>query len=269
MTTNKQTSTPSQEGREPGEQYLERLGRALGALSEDDRTASIDYYREMIQDRLESGMSEREAVQDLEPPESAAAAITNELPALPRAIANGRRLGEPLFWILLIVGSPVWLTIMALLLLVILGAYLLIWASILIIWAFAGIGLAAGLSALLICIWSISKQPTAFTLLILAMGLGCTAIGMLAIPLATAFTRIIVRASAWLTRSIRSLYAHEKADTQPGHRHARHPQATRTILITSGALLIAGIIIFAVGYSLANGDLTILNQRLPIGEIHI
>lgn len=58
--------------------FLNELAAGLARLEPDDRKQVLDYYSEMILDRIESGVPEDEAVAELEPPEQIAAAIRVE-----------------------------------------------------------------------------------------------------------------------------------------------------------------------------------------------
>ena len=42
--------------------FIKKLGRALGALPKDERRKTLDYYSELIDDRVESGAAEEDAV---------------------------------------------------------------------------------------------------------------------------------------------------------------------------------------------------------------
>ena len=44
--------------------FLLALGQRLDVLSDEDRRASLDYYSEMLDDLIESGMTEQEACQE-------------------------------------------------------------------------------------------------------------------------------------------------------------------------------------------------------------
>ena len=61
-------------------EYLKRLESALGFLSEDVRAAALDFYGEMIDDRMEDGKDEASAVAAMEAPEDIAARIRAEIP---------------------------------------------------------------------------------------------------------------------------------------------------------------------------------------------
>lgn len=61
-------------------EFLEDLERRLGVLPAGERRRAVDFYRELIQDGMESGKSEEEAVDALGSPETAAAALLEEQP---------------------------------------------------------------------------------------------------------------------------------------------------------------------------------------------
>lgn len=83
-------------------EYLRRLNRALKPLEREERRKTLEYYGEMIDDRVESGLNEAEAVKQLERPED----IARDL-----APATTRKHG-PLWTALIILGSPVWLSLL-------------------------------------------------------------------------------------------------------------------------------------------------------------
>ena len=61
-------------------EFLSRLRINLCGASEQDVKTAEDFYCEMIDDRVESGMSEQEAVDSLGSPEDAAKNILLEMP---------------------------------------------------------------------------------------------------------------------------------------------------------------------------------------------
>ena len=48
-------------------EYLKELKRNLSALKRSDRNSLIEFYKEMIEDKIENGKTEREAIAELEP----------------------------------------------------------------------------------------------------------------------------------------------------------------------------------------------------------
>ena len=58
--------------------YLAQIRQLLQSLPEEDRERSLAFYAESIDDRIEDGRSEEEAVASLESPEEAARTILME-----------------------------------------------------------------------------------------------------------------------------------------------------------------------------------------------
>ena len=76
------------------QEFLAELWKQLSDAPKEDVERSLDYYTEMIEDRIESGMSEEEAVADVGSPEDAAKQIMKELPKKPAGDAAGKPAGD-------------------------------------------------------------------------------------------------------------------------------------------------------------------------------
>lgn len=79
--------------------FLQKLQKRLYGLPEEDIQRTLDYYREMIEDRMEEGLSEEEAVANIGSVEEIAE------PLLPKAAKRKMKAWEIT---LLILGFPVW-----------------------------------------------------------------------------------------------------------------------------------------------------------------
>ena len=90
--------------------FLKTLAEKLQGLPQSDIKKSLEYYSEIIDDRMEDGASEEEAVGAMESPEETARQILMEM-SLPKVVKAKVRPLHPLKpWelVLLILGSPVW-----------------------------------------------------------------------------------------------------------------------------------------------------------------
>lgn len=106
------------------------LRSKLSGIPQEDLERSLEFYREAIDDRVENGLTEEEAVSDLGPVDEIAEKILSEtpLPKLIRAkVTPGRSLRA---WeiILLGLGSPVWLSLMLAAAVLGLAVYAVIWS---------------------------------------------------------------------------------------------------------------------------------------------
>jgi len=130
------------------QEFLLRLRKGLSGLPQDDIEERLIYYSEMIDDRMEEGFSEEEAVAEIGSVDEIAAQIVSEIPFtkfVKEKIKPKKRLGA---WeiILIILGSPIWLSLLIAAFAVIFSLYAALWAVIISLWAVFGslIGFAFG-----------------------------------------------------------------------------------------------------------------------------
>jgi len=97
-------------------EFLAALEQRLSALSAEDRKRSLDFYAEMIDDRVDEGMSETDAVASLGSLDS----IVSEIPGagdgtapLPQKAPKEKKGLRSWMWALILLGSPLWLSLLA------------------------------------------------------------------------------------------------------------------------------------------------------------
>lgn len=152
--------------------FLHALEERLAGLAESDRQASLDFYAEMLDDLMEGGMTETEAVASLGSVDAIAEEILMDtpLPKLVKAKMKKRRLSG-LEITLLAVGFPIWLPISIALLAVAFAIYISLWAVVISLYA-ANVAMAAcaptGIAAAVVLF--ASGKPTS-ALLFLGAGL--------------------------------------------------------------------------------------------------
>jgi uncharacterized membrane protein len=160
--------------------FLLALEARLAGLPEADRQASLDFYSEMLDDLVEGGMTETEAVASLGSPEAIAEEILLEmpLPKLVKAKMKKRRLSG-LEITLLAVGFPIWLPISIALLAVVFAIYISLWAVVVSLYA-ANVAMAAcaptGIAAAVV-LFASGKPTSAF--LFLGAGLALAGLSIL------------------------------------------------------------------------------------------
>jgi len=94
------------------QEYLAQLRAALACLPEGEIEESVAFYTEMIDDRVADGLTEEEATAQLDDPKAAARAIIADLPVVPRTVVRTKQRNRALYWTLVILGSPLWLTLL-------------------------------------------------------------------------------------------------------------------------------------------------------------
>ena len=134
--------------------FLLALDKRLDVLSETDRRASLDYYSEILDDLVEGGMTETDAVASLGSVDAIAQEILMDipLPKLVKAKMKGKKPLSGLELTLLIVGFPIWFPLLVAGFAVIFAVCVSLWAVVISLYA-ADLSLAlGGLSGLLAAI---------------------------------------------------------------------------------------------------------------------
>lgn len=94
-------------------EFLADLRRRLDGLSDAEIRRSLDFYSEMIDERMDDGLSEDVAVSRIGTPAEVAEIILTDVPlsTLVYARVRSTRSVSPWLVILLILGSPIWLSL--------------------------------------------------------------------------------------------------------------------------------------------------------------
>lgn len=115
------------------QEFLTAIASAAGELPQSDVQKSLDYYSEMIDDAIEDGLTEEEAVAGMDSPINIAGQIAAELPlsSLMKAKVKPRRSLQVWEILLLILGAPVWLPLLFAAIILLLAFFLVLWAMLL------------------------------------------------------------------------------------------------------------------------------------------
>lgn len=126
-------------------EFLDELRKRLSGLPQSDLEERLLYFREMIDDRMEDGLTEEEAVSGIGSVDEIVDQIAEEIPLSKLVKESAKRKGSPKAWeiVLLVLGAPLWLPLILAAFAVCLSLYAAAWALVLGLWASA-IGLAAG-----------------------------------------------------------------------------------------------------------------------------
>ncbi len=127
-------------------QFLFALRDRLKNLPEEEVEQRLNFYSEMIEDRMEEGLSEEDAVSAVGSVEEISAqVIAEDLPAKKGNKVAGRSLKK---WeiVLLAVGSPVWISLLIAAAAIGFALYISLWAVIISLWSVFGalVGCAGG-----------------------------------------------------------------------------------------------------------------------------
>ncbi len=119
------------------QEFLHELRDALKGLPEADIKERIEFYSEMIDDKIEEGLSEEEAVLALGAPQDVAKQIVASTPLIKIAQERIKVKRHIKAWeiVLLALGSPIWLSLLIAAFAVIFSVFVTIWAVIISLWS--------------------------------------------------------------------------------------------------------------------------------------
>lgn len=115
-------------------QFLSILKNRLSGLTQDDIEERLRFYSEMIDDRMEEGLSEDDAVSAVGSVDEILAQMQAELPPAKGRDMPQRRLNGWLI-LLLVLGCPVWLSLLISAVAVVFSLYISLWAVVVSFWA--------------------------------------------------------------------------------------------------------------------------------------
>ncbi len=121
------------------QEFLAQLRDGLTGLPQSDIEERLAFYEEMIDDRIEEGLSEEQAVSEIGSVEQVIAQIVEDTPFTRIVKERVRPKRKLQTWeiILLILGSPVWVALLIAAFAVMFSIYIVIWAVIISLWAVA------------------------------------------------------------------------------------------------------------------------------------
>jgi len=154
-------------------EYLKKLKHALRRVKADERKKSLAYFSEVIDDRMEDGIPESDAVAELESVEAAAERIIAE------AEAQGQLKKRLSAWevSLIVVGFPLWFPVLLTIGIVLLTLYLLVWIIIVTLFLVSA-ALVVAAPAGIVGLFQLLDQNVASAFAVLATGLVGSGLGI-------------------------------------------------------------------------------------------
>lgn len=119
------------------QEFLNELEKGLCGLPHDDISEQLLFYAEMIDDRMEDGLTEDEAVSEIGTVDEIISQIVKEI-SLSKIVKEKVRPKRALrVWeiVLLILGSPIWFSLLIAAFSIIFAFYVTVWSLIFALWS--------------------------------------------------------------------------------------------------------------------------------------
>lgn len=119
------------------QEFLEKLRAGLSGLPQEDAQERINFYSEMIDDRVDEGMTQEQAIAEIGNADEIISQIIADIPLaklVKQKINPNRGLK---FWEVLCIalGAPIWLSLLISAFSVIISLYAAVWCVIISLWA--------------------------------------------------------------------------------------------------------------------------------------
>lgn len=119
------------------QEFLQTLEDKLSGLPQEDRNRSIEFYSEMIDDRIDEGMSEEEAVMDIGSIDGIVQETIKDVPLtkIIKEKATPKRSLKTWEIVLLILGSPLWIPLLITAVVLMLTVFIVLYSMVLVLFA--------------------------------------------------------------------------------------------------------------------------------------
>lgn len=163
------------------QEFLEKLRIGISALPQRSVEERISFYSEMIDDRLEEGLSEEEAIEELGSADDVIGQILAETPLAQLFKARIKPKHKIKVWeiVLLALGFPIWGSLLIAVAAVLLSLYVVIWSVVISLWAVAVAVTACLLGGIAASVFLFIQGNTSQSLATLGAGLVCGGLGIL------------------------------------------------------------------------------------------
>lgn len=188
--------------------FLAQLRKGLSGLPKEDIEERVTFYSDMIDDRVEDGLSEAAAIVELGSVDAITEQIIADTPLaklVKEKITSKKRLAV---WeiILLVLGSPIWLSLLIVALAVIFVIYVLIWTVVVCLWAVFAALVASLLAGIAGGIVFIICGDVASGIALICAGLVCAGLSVFMFFGCKAATKLCVKLTKKIALWIKSCF---------------------------------------------------------------
>lgn len=190
------------------QEFLAELKGRLHALGEVEIKKTLAYYSEIIDDRIEEGMTEEQAIESMESIGAIAEQALQDAPLTQLIRAKKPRNLSAGTIILLVLGSPVWLPLFIAAFAIVFSMFVVIWSLIVSLWAVVISFVVGGLVSVATGPF-VGGMPT--MLFYIGAGLVLIGIALLLYQPSIQAVKLTIRAMAATTHRIKSILIRKEA----------------------------------------------------------
>lgn len=190
------------------QEFVSSLRQRLALLSKQELDDRINFYSEIIDDYIEDGLSEEDAVSKLGTIDEVVNEILKDTSIIKLAKNKFKPKRKLDTWVivLIILGFPIWFTLLVSLLSVVFSLYVSFWSIVISLWGvfvtLIGLGIGGIISGLIFLF-----TPSSMTgLLLLAVGLVCSGLSVYCYFGIVSLTKLLLKFGKFVILSIKKLF---------------------------------------------------------------
>lgn len=190
------------------QEFITQLRKGLSGLPKEDIEEHLNFYSEMIDDRIEEGLTEEEAVSQSGTVNEIISDILNEtsIIKLVKEKVTPKRTLQTWEIVLLVLGSPIWFSLLIAVVSVIFSGYIVIWSMIVSLFAvLVSLGVCSIMGVIELVVF-IAKGNVSTGFAMLGVGLFCAGLTILMYFVIGKAVKCVINLTKKMTLGIKSLF---------------------------------------------------------------
>lgn len=190
------------------ETFLTELKNGLSGLPQDDVEERLAFYGEMLDDRMEEGLSEEEAVAGIGSVDEIVAKTVEDIPLSKLVKDKMASKRTPRAWeiVLFALGFPLWFPLLLAAAVIVLALYVVLWALVIVLWAIEVSLWACALGGIAAAVVSFAKGNAPQGLFLFGAALLSAGLSIFLFFACVAASKGVVKLAKKIARGVKSLF---------------------------------------------------------------
>lgn len=190
------------------QEFLDQLRKGLSGLPQEDIEEHLTFYSEMIDDQMEEGITEEDAVSRIGSVDTIISQIKADIPLakLVREKITPKKHLKAWEIVLLVLGSPIWLSLLIAAFAIILAAYIVVWSVVITLWSIEASFVACSLGGIISAVIFAFQGNELTGLAMLGAGIICAGLSIFMFYGCKAATKGILLLTKKMALGIKSLF---------------------------------------------------------------
>lgn len=195
------------------QEFLAQLRKGLSGLPQEDIEERLTFYSEMIDDRIEEGLPDSEAVSEIGSVDTIVTQIFADTPLtkLVKERVKSNRVLKDWEVVLLVLGSPIWLSLLLAAFVIILAVYIVIWSVVVTLWSIVASFAACSLGGIVLAVIFAFQGNGLTGLGMLSAGICCAGLSIFLFFGCKAVTKGILLLTKKMISGIKTLFVRKEA----------------------------------------------------------